>query len=89
MKDDWVTDSHIVLARWRKHFSQILNDHGVNDVRQTEIHIAEPLMHEPSASEDEMDIESLIRHKAPRTDQIPAELIGDTKHHVLIKSPQN
>ena len=31
---DLVADSHIVLARWRKHLSQILNTHGVNVVRQ-------------------------------------------------------
>jgi hypothetical protein len=37
-KGDFVTDSHNILVRWRKHFSQLLNIHGVNDVRQTEIH---------------------------------------------------
>jgi len=37
-KGDLVAYSHSILARWRKHFSQLLNDHGVNDVGQTEIH---------------------------------------------------
>ena len=37
-KGDFVTDCHTILARWRKHFSQLLNVHAVNDVRQTEIH---------------------------------------------------
>jgi len=37
-KGDLVTDSHSILARWRDHFSQLLNVHGVNDVRQTEVH---------------------------------------------------
>jgi hypothetical protein len=32
-----------VLARWRKNFSQIINVHGVSDIRQIEIHTAEPL----------------------------------------------
>jgi hypothetical protein len=41
-----VTDCHIILARWRNHFSQLLNVHGVNYVRQTEIHTAEPQMPE-------------------------------------------
>jgi len=41
-------DSHSFLARWRKHFSLLLNVHEVNDVRQTEIHTAEPLVPEPS-----------------------------------------
>jgi hypothetical protein len=52
-----------------------LNVHGVNDVRQTEIHTAEPLVPEPSDSEVEMAIEKLKRHKLPDIDQIPAELI--------------
>jgi hypothetical protein len=63
------------LARWRNHFSQVLNVHGVNDVRQTEVHTAEPLVPEHSAFEVEMAIENLKRHKSPRIDQIPAELI--------------
>jgi len=70
-----VTDSHSVWARWRNHFSQLFDVHGVNDVRQTEIHTAEPLVHEPSASEFEMAIEKLKRHKSPGTDRIPAQLI--------------
>jgi hypothetical protein len=31
-KVDLVADSHTILARWRIHFSQLLNIHGVNDV---------------------------------------------------------
>jgi hypothetical protein len=49
--------------------------HRVNDVRQTEIHTAEPLVPEPSAFEIEMAIEKLKRHKTPGINQIPAELI--------------
>jgi hypothetical protein len=52
-----------------------LNVHGSSDVRQTEIHKAEPLVHELSAFEIKMAIEKLKRHKSPRIDQIPAELI--------------
>jgi len=52
-----------------------LNVHGVNEVRQTEIHTAEPLVTEPSAFEFEMAIEKLQRHKSSASDQIPAELI--------------
>jgi hypothetical protein len=52
-----------------------LNIHGVNDVTQTEVHTAEPLVPEPSAFEVEMAIEMLKRHKSPGIDQIPAELI--------------
>jgi len=80
---DLVTDSHSILARWRNHFSQLFNVHGISDVRQTEIHTAEPLVPESSAFEVEMAIEKLKRHKLPGTDQIPAELIkagGRTIH---------
>jgi hypothetical protein len=63
------------LARWRNHFSQLFNIHGVNDVRQTEIHTAEPLVPEPSAFGVEMAIENLKRHESPGTDQIPPQLI--------------
>jgi hypothetical protein len=49
--------------------------HGVGDVRQTEIHTAEPLVPEPSAYEFAMTIEKLNRHKSPGIDQIPAEII--------------
>jgi hypothetical protein len=52
-----------------------LNVHGVNDVRQTENHTAEPLVPEPSTSEVEMAIDKLRRHKSPDTDPISAELI--------------
>jgi hypothetical protein len=53
---DLVADSHSVLASSRNHVIQLLNVHGVNRVRQTEIHTAEPLVPEPSASEVEMAI---------------------------------
>ena len=49
--------------------------HGVNDVRQAEIHTSEPLVPDPSASEVELAIEKLKSHKSPGIDQIPAELI--------------
>ena len=63
------------MARWRKHFSQLLNVHGVNAVRQPEMHTAEPQVPEPSAFEVEMAIEKLKRQKSPSIDQISAELI--------------
>ena len=43
-RGDMVTDCHSVLARWRYHFSQLLNVHGVNDVRHTDIHTEAPLV---------------------------------------------
>ena len=59
----------------RKHLSQQYDIPGFNDVRQIEIHRAEPLVAEPSAQCVKMATERLKRHKAPGTDQIPAELI--------------
>ena len=57
-KGDWVADSHSIMARWRNYFSQILNVHGLSDVRQAEIHAAEPLVPEPSVLEFVHAIES-------------------------------
>ena len=74
-KGDLVTACHSILARWRNRFFQLLNVHGVNDVRQTEIHTAEPLVPEPSAFEVEMAVEELIRYKSPGAGQIPVGLI--------------
>jgi hypothetical protein len=73
--------SHSILARRKKHFSQLLNLHGVNDVRQTELHKAEPLVPEPSAFEVEMAIEKLQTHKSSGIEQIPIDLIkaGDIR----------
>ena len=65
-----VTDSNSILARWRDHFSQLLNVHGVNYVRQTEIHTAETI----SAFEVELAVEELKSHKSLGIDQITAEL---------------
>jgi len=57
-----VAEFHSILARWRNYFSQLLNTHGVNDVSQTKLHTAEPLVSEPSAFEVELAIEKLKRH---------------------------
>jgi len=87
-----MADSNSIVARWRNYFSQLFNLHGVKDVRQAEIHTAEPLVPEPSAVEIELAIDKLKSHKSPDIDQIPAELIkagGRTiclKIHKLITS---
>jgi len=49
--------------------------HRVKDVGQAEIHTAEPLVPEPSASEVELAIDKLKSKKLPGIDQIPAEQI--------------
>jgi hypothetical protein len=53
----------------------VLNVHGVHDVRQMDIHMAEPLVPEPGLVEVETRIGKLKSYKSPGTDQIPAELI--------------
>jgi len=61
------------MTSWRNYFSQLLNVHGARDVRQAEIHTAEPLVPEPSAFEVELATEKL----------------KSQNHQVLIKSKQN
>jgi hypothetical protein len=53
----------------------VLNVLGVHDVRQMDIHTAEPLVPEPSLVEVKIAIGKLKRYKSLGTDQIPAELI--------------
>jgi hypothetical protein len=49
--------------------------HWFSEVRQAEIHTAEPLVPEPSAFEVELGNDKLKSKKSPGNDQIPAELI--------------
>jgi UDP:flavonoid glycosyltransferase YjiC (YdhE family) len=60
---DLVVDSHSILVRWRNYFAQKLNVHGVNDVRQAEIHTAELLVPQLGVSEFEFVIEKPKSHK--------------------------
>ena len=82
-KVNMVTDSHIILARWRNHFCKLLNVCWDNDGRQMEIHTAEPLMPESSAFEVEMVTEKLKRHKSPGGDQTLAKLIKSRGRKIL------
>jgi hypothetical protein len=75
-KCDLVADCHSILARWRNHFSQLNMYMGLMiSSRETEIHTARLLEHEPSAFDFAMAIDKLKRHKSPGIDQIPTELI--------------
>jgi hypothetical protein len=55
--------------------SQLLNVHRVGDVRQREIHRAEPLVPDPSPFQVDIAIAKLKKYKSPVGVQIPAELI--------------
>jgi hypothetical protein len=78
------------LNRWKNFFNQVLNVHGVYDVRQLDIHMAEALVPEPSLVEVEIGIGKLNCYKSSGTDQIPAELIKagsetlNSEIHILI-----
>jgi len=53
---------------------QLLDVHGVNDVRQTEMYTAKPLVPEPSSFKDETAIET-EKFKSLAVYQITSELI--------------
>jgi hypothetical protein len=51
-----LADPQSVLNRWKNFFNEVLNIHGVYDVRQMDIQTAEPLVPEPSLVEVEIAI---------------------------------
>jgi hypothetical protein len=74
-EDGDLADSHNILNRWKNCFSKLLNILRISDVRQIEIHTAEPLLSGTSSLEDEIAIAKLKKHKSPSSDQIPTELL--------------
>jgi hypothetical protein len=72
---DLLADFHNILHRWKNYFSQLLNVHNISVVRQTELHMAEPLVPGPNCLEVEIAIAKLKKYKSPGSDQIPTELI--------------
>jgi hypothetical protein len=80
---DLFADSNSILNRWKNYFCQLLNVHGVNDVRQTKVHTAEPLVSERSSSEVEIAIEKFKKYKSSGIDQIPAELIEAGGEYIM------
>jgi len=61
---DLVADSHSILALCRKHFSKFWTVYGANDVRQAEIHTADPILPESRDFEFEMADKEIKRHKS-------------------------
>jgi len=51
-----------IFSLWWSHFSQLFGVHGFSDLRQTEIHTAQPIVPELSAFEVEMAIEEVKIH---------------------------
>jgi hypothetical protein len=72
---DLLADPHNILNRWKNYFSQLLNVHNDSDVRQIEVHTAEPLVPGPRCLEAEIAIAKLRKYKSPGSDEIPAKLI--------------
>jgi hypothetical protein len=72
---DLLADSHNILNRWKNYFSKLLNVHNVSDVRQKEVHTAEPLVPGSSRLEVQITIAKLKKYKSPDSDQIPSKLI--------------
>jgi hypothetical protein len=54
-----IADLQNVLNGWKNFFNQVLNVHGVHDIRQMDIHTAEPLVPESSLVEVEIAIGNL------------------------------
>jgi hypothetical protein len=72
MKDEnsnLFTDPKSVINRWKNFFNQVLNVHRVHDVRQLDIHMAEPLVPEPNLVKVKTAIGKLKSYKSPGTDQ--------------------
>jgi hypothetical protein len=89
-----LVDPPIILNRWKYYFSRLLNVHNVSDVRQIEVHMAEPLVPGPSHLEVEIAIAKLKKYKSPGSDHIQAELIQAGSKilsaiHILINSVWN
>jgi len=61
------------MFRLKKSSPGVSKNHKIN--YNMPVHITEPLVPEPSASEVQMVTQKLNRHKSPTLDQIPAELI--------------
>jgi hypothetical protein len=65
---DLLADSNTILNRWKSYFYQLLNVHDVSDVRQIEMHTAEPLVPGPIHLEIEISIAKLTNYRSPGSD---------------------
>jgi hypothetical protein len=58
-----------------EYFTQLFTVHNVSDVRQIDIHTAEPPVPGPSLFLIEIPVAKFKKYKSPGTHQIPAERI--------------
>lgn len=54
-----LADTHSIQKRWENRLCWLLNVHVINNFRQTEIHIAEPLTYRPHSFEVQTATEKL------------------------------
>jgi hypothetical protein len=59
---DLLGDSDNILNRWKNYFCQLLTVHSINDIWQTEMHMAQPLVSEPRSFKDEIPTVKLKRY---------------------------
>jgi hypothetical protein len=67
---DLLADSHNILNSWKSYFPQLLNVYNVRDVRQIEVHTAEPLLPGPSQLEVKIVIAKLKKYKSPDSEEL-------------------
>jgi hypothetical protein len=51
LNGDLFVDFHNILNKWSNYFCHLLNVHGINDVRQTEMYTTKPLVPRPTSSD--------------------------------------
>jgi hypothetical protein len=83
---DLFADFHNILNRCKNYFSQLLNIHNVSDVRQTEVHTAEPLLPGLSHLEVEIGIAKLKKYKSLHSAQILAQRFKQEVQHYCLRS---
>jgi hypothetical protein len=66
---DLLPDFRSISNRWKNYFCHLLNEHNVSDVRQIEVHTAQPLLPGPRRVEVEIAIAKLTKYKSPGSDQ--------------------
>jgi hypothetical protein len=72
------------FAKWKNGFFLLFKTHGVKNVRQTEINVAEPLVPEPSTFEVEITIARLERYKLSDIDQVRQNLSKQEVKHCIL-----
>jgi hypothetical protein len=86
-----LAESHSILNRWKKYFPQLFSVHNVNNIRQIEVHTAQPSVRVPSHLEVHASIAKLRKYKSTGSDKIMADLFqaGGQILRNMIPNPPN